>query len=248
MISLGLIFLFQLPIPLGPLGKGKMFHLFVLGDNLGIHHHSPAFLFVVSFPPHKNIHSSHYISVICQWCSAHYIKFYQFPIHFFFVLGFIIGPRCFHKLYADCCVSSNSCLKYNSSAILRLLTSIFLYCLYLQISSSLPFRTYVLYSLCFFFMHDFRLCVNHSLSLTLFRETLTNGKQALNLFLTINRKFVYQSASLVYNAPQFSDSIIFTNLLQFRSPNILVFGLSFITCALCDFKDTKQGKWSEMSQ
>ena len=43
--------------------------------------------------------------------------------------------------------------------------------------------------------------------LSLFWETLTNGKQALNLFLTVRIKFVYQSAPLVYNAPQFSDSI-----------------------------------------
>ena len=171
------------------------------------------------------------------------------PHLLFLVLGFIMGPRCFHKLYAASCVSSNNCLWYNSSAILRLLTSIFLYHLYLQISSSLPVCTDVLYNLYFFFMHDFKLCVDHGLSLTIFWETLTYGKQASNLFLTVNRKFVYQSASLVYNARSFQiPSYSQRTLLQFCSPNILVFGLSFITCALRGYKDTKQGIWSVISQ
>ena len=91
-------------------------------------------------------------------------------------------------------------------------------------------------------MHVFKLYVSQGLSLSLFRETLTNAKQALNLFLTVMIKFVYQSAPLMYNAHQSSDSIISINLWQFHSPNILIFDLSFITWALCGFKDMKQGR------
>ena len=91
-------------------------------------------------------------------------------------------------------------------------------------------------------MHVFKLYVSQGLSLSLFRETLTNAKQALNLFLTVMIKFVYQSAPLMYNAHQSSDSIISINLWQFHSPNILIFDLSFITWALCGCKDMKQGR------
>ena len=81
------------------------------------------------------------------------------------------------------------------------------------------------------------LCVSQGLSLILFRETLANGKQASNLFLTVVIKFVYQSAPLVYNAPQSSDSIKSINLWQFRSPNILIFGLMWLKL----FHATKRG-------
>ena len=113
--------------------------------------------------------------------------------------------------------------------------------------STLPFHIDILYNLCFFLMHVFKLCVSHGLSLSLFRETLTNGKQVSNLILTVII-FLYQSAPLMYNAPQSSDSIRSINLWQFRSPNILIFGLSCITWALCGFKDMKKGRWSLISQ
>ena len=93
-------------------------------------------------------------------------------------------------------------------------------------------------------MHVFKLCVSQGLSLSFFLESLNNGKQALNLFLTVMIKFVYQWAPLMYNAPQSSDSIISINLWQFRSPNILIFGLSFITWPLCGFKDIVAIYWT----
>ena len=112
---------------------------------------------------------------------------------------------------------------------------------------SVIFVNCILYQLYFCGSHTFKLCVNNALSLSLLQEYCTSGKHSLNLFFNICNKICIPVSIMSIQVFTISDPIKVTNFWYFP-PNIRVLGLLFIFYAIWIFGDTKQGKWSPISQ